>query len=291
MPSTNTDRHAADAADLYFTSLAGVRILPAEVQRDLAIRVQERGDKIALGRLVESNLRLAASLAWRHRRDDLDVMDLVAEANIGLLLAVAHFDTSRRIPFPSYARYWMRARILAWLHAHRQIVSLGSRAARRLVWGLERARRDLARDGLPVDAEHLAARLDLRVEDVRELLPLLDQRATSLDVPASAESSGTLIDQLADETEPGPEQNAARHEIARLRADVLDAFGATLDARDRAIWEQRLRTERPEALNALGDRFGISKERVRQLELRLKERLRDFVSERLAPETLAVVLN
>jgi RNA polymerase sigma-32 factor len=292
MPATHSHIRAVDAENLYLASLGRVTILSAADQHELALRVQRDGDRVALKKLLESNLRLAARLAWQHRRGDIDLMDLIAEANLGLVLAVDHFDTARRIPFPLYARYWMRARILAWLHAHRQIVSLGSRAARRLMWGLERARRELTRKNMAVDAESIAAHLDLRVEDVRELMPLLDQRATSLDAPAAHELGGvSIVEQTADEREVGPEQHAATRELGRIRDHVLDAFRARLAERDRVVWDLRLRTDSPEPLDAIGERFGISKERVRQLELRLKQRLRDFIAAELPADALAVVVS
>lgn len=279
------------ALNVYLAKLKDVEILPIEEQRELAARYQQHGDKEAAAKLVASNLRLVVKIAFQFRRQWADVMDLISEGNLGLAEAMRKFDVDRGIPFPSYARFWIRARILAFIQENKHLIHAGSRAARKLFWRLERERRKLIQEGKEPTSELLAERVGVKTADVEELAPILDHRPVSLDVPVHGDEDGrTRGEILADQGGYTPEENVSGREVHGHVKQAFDAFRATLDKRDQAIWDQRLQAESPVRLEDLGDEFGVSKERVRQLEVRIKARLKKYLEKNLGGELIIQAL-
>ncbi|MFO0751080.1 MAG: RNA polymerase sigma factor RpoD/SigA [Myxococcota bacterium] len=282
---------ALSALNIYLTRLKHVVILPIEEQAELAAEFQRSGDKESAARLVASNLRLVVKIAFQFRRQWADVMDLIAEGNLGLAEAIRKFDATRGIPFPSYARFWIRARILAFIQENKHLIHAGSRAARKLFWRLERERRQLISEGLDPEPKRLAERVGVSEADIRELAPILDQRPVSLDVPVHGDEDGrTRGEVMADQNATSPEDNVGGDELQSHLKAVFAEYRETLDERERAIWDLRLATDTPVRLEDLGDQFGVSKERVRQLEVRIKKRLGDFVKRRLGSDVIVEAL-
>ena len=278
------------ALSLYLARLKDVEILPIEEQAALAHQYQTTGDKEAAAKLVASNLRLVVKIAFQFRRQWADVMDLIAEGNVGLAEAIRKFDVERGIPFPSYARFWIRARILAFIQENKHLIHAGSRAARKLFWRLDRERRNLIQDGLDPEPKLLAERVGVKAQDVRELAPILDHRPLSLDVPAHGDEDGRTRGEVVADGGSSPEENVGGEEIHTIIQDAFVAFSETLDERDRAIWDRRLQAESPVRLEDLGIQFGVSKERVRQLEVRIKKRLKSFLQKRLGEDVIVEAL-
>lgn len=294
LPATAAGRmpEALTALNVYLARLKTVEILPIETQAELAAEFQRSGDKESAARLVASNLRLVVKIAFQFRRQWADVMDLIAEGNLGLAEAIRKFDATRGIPFPSYARFWIRARILAFIQENKHLIHAGSRAARKLFWRLERERRQLISEGQSPEPALLAERVGVREEDIRELAPILDQRPVSLDTPVHGDEEGrTRGDVMSDPLAPDPESSFSGEEIQDTLRKVFAEYRETLDEREQAIWDLRLQSEDPVRLEDLGDQFGVSKERVRQLEVRIKKRLKDFVQRRLGEDVIVEALH
>ena len=280
------------AFNVYLARLKDVEILPLEEQTALAVRYQRTADPDAAARLVASNLRLVVKIAFQFRRQWADVMDLIAEGNLGLAEAIKKFDAERGVPFPSYARFWIRARILAFIQENKHLVHAGSRAARKLFWRLERERRALIQEGLEVTPKRIAERVGVEEQDVIELSPILDQRAVSLDTPAFGDDEGTSRGEtLVNPDVESPESWASGGEMQDILQQTFLAFRATLNERERAIWDRRLQTEDPERLQDLGDSFGVSKERIRQLENRIKVRLKAYLQQELGDDVIVQALH
>lgn len=279
------------ALNLYLARLKDVEILPIEEQAELAADFQTTGNKEAAARLVASNLRLVVKIAFQFRRQWADVMDLIAEGNLGLAEAIRKFDVERGIPFPSYARFWIRARILAFIQENKHLIHAGSRAARKLFWRLERERRKLVQEGKEPTPKLLAERVGVKEKDVEELAPILDYRPVSLDVPAHGDEDGrSRAEVMADGKSPSPEQNVGAGQIHDQLREAFLAFRETLDERDQAIWDQRLQADDPVRLEDLGDQFGVSKERIRQLEVRIKRRLKQYLQKHLGDDVIVEAL-
>jgi RNA polymerase sigma-32 factor len=280
------------ALNVYLARLKDVEILPMDVQAELALRYQQTEDPDAAARLVASNLRLVVKIAFQFRRQWADVMDLIAEGNVGLAEAIRKFDTDRGVPFPSYARFWIRARILAFIRENKHLIHAGSRAARKLFWRLGRERRALLQEGLEPTPKRIAERVGVEVKDVEELAPILDQRAISLDVPMFGdEDAHSRGDILTDPTDQDPEQAASGGEIQGILRGAFQTFREQLDERDLAIWDRRLQAQDPDRLEDLGNEYGVSKERIRQLELRIKKRLKVFLQRELGDDVIVEALH
>ena len=279
------------ALNVYLAKLKDVEILPIEEQALLATEYQTTGSQDAAAKLVASNLRLVVKIAFQFKRQWADVMDLIAEGNVGLAEAIRKFDVDKGIPFPSYARYWIRARILAFIQEHKHLVHTGSRAARKLFWRLEKERRALQAEGFEPTPHRLADRVGVTEEDVVQLAPILDNRPVSLDAPVrNDDTTATRGDFLTDDARPGPEAAVGVAEMQDILADTFKAFRDTLDERDQTIWDRRLQSEDPDKLEDLGIEFGVSKERVRQLEVRIKARLNDYLKQHLGEDIIVEAL-
>jgi RNA polymerase sigma-32 factor len=255
----------ADGGSLraYRESLAGFRSLDRETERDLAKRWMA-GDKTAGIKIVEACLPFVVSIALEYRRWGVPLEDIIQQGNLGLLKAAAKFDPARECRLATYAAYWIRAEIREYVVRAFRVVRLGTTKGER------RALRAY-RSSKTTDPAALAKISGLPEERIRLLLPLLSGREVSLD--ASTNDTPPAVDRLPTAT-MSPEDEASRDEIsARASRAVQDAVGE-LDEREQMIVKARLMAEDPPTLQELGNRLGVSKERVRQLEERARTKLR-----------------
>ncbi len=276
--------------DLLQAYLAEVRRYPlmdAEEEREVAVRYHEYGDKDAAEKLITANLRLVIKIAFQYHRQWANVLDLIQEGNVGLVEALSRFDPYREIRFSSYAQYWIRAMILRFLLDNFRLVKLGStRAGRKLFFQLKKERDALIAEGIDPTESVLAERLGVAPKEIRAVDQHLRAPALSLHAPAGDEEGGRTLAEVVPETHAhDPEDEAARGELGGMVKQHLDAFAETLDDdRDQIIWTDRMVSQDPRSLSDLGEEFGVSKERVRQLEARLKKRLKSWLEERLGDE-------
>ncbi|MEC9072617.1 MAG: sigma-70 family RNA polymerase sigma factor, partial [Myxococcota bacterium] len=292
VPSRSALPEQMSALNVYLARLKDVEILPIEEQNELARTYQTTGDGDAAARLVASNLRLVVKIAFQFRRQWADIMDLIAEGNLGLSEAIRKFDADRGVPFPSYARFWIRARILAFIQENKHLVHAGSRAARKLFWRLEKERRALHQEGVRPTPKLLAERVGVTEADVEELAPILDQRHLSLDMPSHGDEDGrTRGDGLVDARVSDPEEVTHGGQMQDLLREAFLRFRDTLNDRDRIIWDERLQSEDPLRLQDLAEQFDVSKERVRQLEARIKTQLKAFLEEELGDDVIIEALH
>jgi RNA polymerase sigma-32 factor len=256
-------------------------LLPAEKTHDLAVKFLQTQDPAIAAQLVTSNLRLVVKIAYEYRRAYRNIMDLVQEGNIGLMQAVKRYDPYRGVKLSSYAAWWIRAYILRFILNNWRLVKLGTtQAQRKLFFNLRKKRAELVAMGIePTDAE-VAKRLNVPESDVTEMDVRLTSSEKSLDAPVgdSEGRSVSKIDMVPSLTE-GPESLIAAGELQALLKDKLAQFRTTLEGKSKelAIFDERLVADEPLTLQELGDRFGISRERVRQLEQRLTGKLRDYL--------------
>jgi len=256
---------------------------PAEELRCAQEYVRTRDP--ALGeRLVTANLRLVVKIAKGYSRQHRDLRDLVQEGNLGLMHAVTRFDPRRGVKLCSYAAWWIRAYILKYTVANWRLVKTGTtQAQRRLFFRLQSERGKLESQGGPPDVRRLAAGLNVRPADVVAMMERFAGNDTSLDARANPHelASRTIGESLASESALRPDVRAEAAEFARAVASCLKGFGRTLSGRERAIYVRRLMSEDPETLSQLASRFGVTRERTRQVEERLKGRIRDHLRHKL----------
>jgi RNA polymerase sigma-32 factor len=259
-------------------------LLPEETQA-LAEKFVTTQDAAAAARLVTANLRLVVKIAYEYRRAYKNILDLIQEGNIGLMQAVKRYDPYRGVKLSSYAAWWIRAYILRFILNNWRLVKLGTtQAQRKLFFNLRKKRAELQAMGIePTDAE-VAKQLNVPESDVAEMDVRLQASERSLDAPiGDGEGRATAkIDTMPSLVE-GPETLMADSELQGLLKEKLATFRQTLVGKEKevAIFDERLVADDPLTLQELGDRFGISRERVRQLEQRLTGRLREFLRDEM----------
>ncbi len=272
----------ADALTRYLASLREYPPISREEEHELAVRWDEHGDLEAARRLVLANLRLAVKIAMEYRRAWTNTLDLIQESNLGLLEAVRRFDPYQGVKLSTYAAYGIRASILKNILDNFRVVRLGTtRAQRKLFFRLNKEKRELERQGFEAEPRLLAERLDVSEKDVIDMDQRLSQGDLSLNAPAGAEDSPTEFGDLISGGFASAEENVGDRELRRVFVEKLQTFRETLDPRDQRIIDERMLADNPKTLQDLGTEFGVSRERVRQLEARLVERLRDYLRENL----------
>ncbi len=282
------DRGALVATDPLGRYLAEIRrfpLLSREEEAVIARRYVKNKDPEDAYRLVTANLRLVVKLAYEFARATKNVLDLIQEGNVGLMEAVKNFDPEHGIRFPSYAVWWVRAYIYRYLINNWRLVKIGTtQAQRKLFFNLRKETERLEREGFKPQPLLLAHRMGVRESDVREMQERMGQSEVSLDQPTggSEDSDTRLLDVIPDAGH-NPETETADREWRDFAHDKVEEFSKTLAGKELEIFKARLLAEDPETLQEIGARFGISRERVRQIETRLKRRLKEFI-EASAPD-------
>jgi RNA polymerase sigma-32 factor len=288
-PMSSTSIERFDAMSAYLREVQRHPLLTADDTRILAEQfVQTQRPELA-ARLVTSNLRLVVKIAYEYRRAYKNIMDLVQEGNIGLMQAVRRYDPSRGVKLSSYAAWWIRAYILRFILNNWRLVKLGTtQAQRKLFFNLRKKRAELVARGIdPTNAE-IAKQLNVDESDVAEMDVRLTSAEGSLDAPIGDAEGRSIakIDMMPAPAE-GPEALLAGEELQALLKTKLQTFRETLvgKVKEIAIFDERLVSDEPLTLQELGTRFGISRERVRQLEHRLTGRLREFLQAEMGDAT------
>jgi RNA polymerase sigma-32 factor len=269
---------ATDALAHYMAELRLHAPISREEEQALAVRWREQGDVEAARRLVLSNLRLVVKIAMEYRRSWTNLLDLIQEGNVGLMQAVQRFDPEQGVKLSSYAAYWIRAYMLKYLIDNIRIVRLGStRAERKLFFRLNKEKRELERQGYEVEPKLLAERLDVTEQDVLSMEQRLAEGEVSFDAPVQGEDSDRTLGDLVSGGGASAEDEVGDRELREVFLAKVKEFAEGLEPRERQIVEQRILAEEPRTLQELGDEFGVTRERVRQLEARLVKRLREYL--------------
>ncbi|HEY6560756.1 MAG TPA: RNA polymerase factor sigma-32 [Polyangiaceae bacterium] len=272
-----------DALQMYMREVQRHSLLAPPDEHRLAVHYSKSGDVEAAAKLVTANLRLVVKIAYEYRRAYRNMMDLIQEGNIGLMQAVKRYDPYRGVKLSSYAAWWIRAYMLRFILNNWRMVKIGTtQAQRKLFFNLSKEKARLSALGIEPTHAEIAKRLNVDEKDVVEMDRRLSRGDASLDASVS-ESDGkptTRMD-LLPAAGVGPDLIAEGTEIQEIVRERLEEFRKTLAGKDVAIFDKRLVSEEPMTLQQLGDEFGVSRERVRQLEARLTGRLRDYLRETL----------
>ena len=287
--TTETALVPRDALTRYLAEIRRHPLLSQEEEHRLAVQYHQEGDREAAFRLVTANLRLVVMIARRYENAFRNLFDLIQEGNIGLMEAVKKFDPYRGIRFPSYAVWWIRAYIIRYLVNNFRMVKVGTtQAQRRLFFNLQKEKQRLEAEGFEVTPKLIAKSLEVKPSEVVEMEQRMNARDVSVDAPAGPGDEGTMLDFL--QSKESTEQSVADAHYQKLVAEKMREFGETLDGKDKTIFEKRLLTEDPLTLAEIGEMYGISRERVRQIEERLKKRLRKHLLQQMHDlETVEVV--
>lgn len=278
-----------DPMAAYLREIQRHPLMTPEETHALAAKFVTTQDPAIAARLVTANLRLVVKIAYEYRRAYKNIMDLVQEGNIGLMQAVKRYDPYRGVKLSSYAAWWIRAYILRFILNNWRLVKLGTtQAQRKLFFNLRKKRSELIAMGIDPSNAEIAKQLNVPESDVAEMDVRLAQSEKSLDAPVG-DADGRAIAKvdMMPSVGAGPETQMADNELQALVKDKLAEFRNTLvgKEKDLAIFDLRLVADDPLTLQDLGDRFGISRERVRQLEQRLLGRLRDYLKREMGDAT------
>ncbi|MCC6644939.1 MAG: RNA polymerase factor sigma-32 [Polyangiaceae bacterium] len=272
-----------DPLQAYLREVQRHRVLSADEQHALAVKYLETADVDAARKLVTTNLRLVVKIAYEYRRAYKNIMDLIQEGNIGLMQAVKKYDPYRGVKLSSYSAWWIRAYILRFIVNNWRLVKLGTtQAQRKLFFNLNKEKARLLAMGIDPTAEEVAKRLGVAPEEALEMERRLSSAEASLDAPVG-DNEGRAVArvELLPGAGPGPDATVEGAEIGDIVRDRLGEFRKTLKGKELIIFDKRLVAEEPLTLQELGDEFGVSRERVRQLEARLTSNLRVFLKDAL----------
>jgi RNA polymerase sigma-32 factor len=261
-------------------------LLSREEEHELAAKYVETGDKAAARTLIESNLRLVVKIAYEYRRAHRNLLDLVQEGNIGLMQAVRKFDPYRGVKLSSYGAFWIRAYILKFILNNWRLVKIGTtQAQRKLFFNLRKERERLEQLGFQATSKLLAENLQVTEKEVIEMEKRLAAPEASLDAPMPGDEDGgrSRLDFVPSE-DMRPDQAVAQSEFSALFKSKLDEFEGTLVRRELTIFRDRWRTDPPKTLQEIGDHYGVSRERARQLEKRVLDRLRKYLRAELGTD-------
>ena len=268
-----------DNLQSYLREVSKFPLLEPEEETELARRVRDHGDPEAAFRIVSSHLRLVVRIAMDFQRRWMqNVLDLIQEGNVGLLRAVNKFDPDKGIKFSYYASFWIKAYILKFIMDNWRMVKIGTtQAQRKLFYNLNRERQKLILQGFDPDASLLSERLGVTQDQVVEMQQRLDAGDVSLDLPVSDENGSASRMDFLPALGPGVEEGIADSEVSRLVRESIHELIPSLSEKEVYILEHRLLTDEPATLREIGERYNVTRERIRQLEARLLEKLKEHL--------------
>ncbi len=284
LPAPSTTRLPAvgprDSLHLYLREVSRFPLLKPDEEHELALRVRDHNDADAAFRLVSSHLRLVVRIAMDFQRRWMqNVLDLVQEGNVGLMRAVNKFDPDKGIKFSYYASFWIKAYILKFIMDNWRMVKIGTtQAQRKLFYNLNRERQKLIMQGFDPDAAMLSERLGVTEDQINEMDQRLASTDMSLNVPVGEDAGGATRMDFLPALGPGIEDSLARDEIAGLVRSKLKTILPKLNEKELYILQNRLLTDEPVTLREIGERYNVTRERVRQLEARLLEKIRQHLA-------------
>ncbi|MBC7661764.1 MAG: RNA polymerase factor sigma-32 [Chitinophagaceae bacterium] len=281
LPTARADHSVAKLTplQLYLKEIAKYPLLSPEEELDNAQKHFEEGDIAAAHRLVTSNLRLVVKIANDFRQAQNNLLDLIQEGNYGLMQAVKKFNPYKGVKLSSYAAWWIRAYILKFIMDNKSQVKIGTTAAqRKLFFNLRKEMDRLLAEYDHIDTKLLAQNLNVREKDVVDMQMRLGSPDFSLDAPVGDEDGETRGAQLS-VPQASAEDTYAVEEIRQHFSDHIDEFRKTLKGRDSEIFEDRIMSETPLTLQEIGDRYNITRERARQLEAKVIQKLKAFVKD------------
>ena len=265
----------------YMHEIRNLPVLSREEETELAVRYRE-GDTLAGYRLVFANLRIVVMVAREYQRNAQNILDLIQEGNIGLLEAVKKYDPFRGIRFPSYAVYWIRAYMLRYLINNIRLVKIGTtQAQRKLFFNLVKEKEKLEREGFIPEAKLLAKRLNVKESEVIEMEQRLALPDLSVDAPIGAGDETGDLHSILPDTSADVESAVAKEQLSERIRGAIEQLKDKLDEKEWAIIEQRLLADDAATLQTIADQFSVSRERIRQIESRLKNKLKKHFKETL----------
>ncbi|HUV50912.1 MAG TPA: RNA polymerase factor sigma-32 [Anaerolineae bacterium] len=271
-----------DPLQRYLSEIGKYKLLTRDQERELGIRVQEHDDSEAAYNLVTSNLRLVVKIALEFQRVWMqNLLDLIQEGNIGLMQAVRKFDPYKNVKFSYYASFWIKAYILKFIMDNWRLVKIGTtQGQRKLFFKLKKEKQKLIEEGFDPKPKLLSERLGVSEREIVDMDQRLDGWDISLDAPLKDDTDTERIEILKMPSR-SVEEEMAKKEIESLLHNKIVKFREKLTKRELEIFELRIFSDSPVTLQEIGDRYGISRERVRQVEKNVIKKIKEYFKQEL----------
>jgi RNA polymerase sigma-32 factor len=271
-----------DPLQMYLLEIKRYGLLTREEEVALAKRIREKNDERAAYKLVTSNLRLVVKIAMDfHRYWTKSLLDLIQEGNLGLLQAVKKFDPYRGIKFSYYASFWIKAYMLKFVMDNWKLVKIGTtQSQRKLFFNLAKERDKLIAEGFSPEPRLLAERLDVKEEEVVEMSQRLGGWELSLSTPVGDDSKEAYNAFLPDPAMKADDR-LSENQSRQLLLEKLKEFRKKLSGNKADIFDNRIMAEKPLTLQELGDKYHISRERIRQIQEKIIKDIRKWLKEEI----------
>ncbi|KPA12926.1 RNA polymerase sigma70 [Candidatus Magnetomorum sp. HK-1] len=267
---------------IYFKDVKQYQLLTRAKERELAIRIKRYNDPVAETDLIQANLRLVVKIAVAFQRMfHFHLQDLIQEGNIGLTKAAKKFDPDKNVKFSCYASYWIKAYILQYIMKNWSIVKIGTTQKQRILfYNLNKVKKQFLEDqDFDISQHRLFKSKGINNYDIYEMDQMLNKGDDSLNSSVMKDSRQEKLDIIPESAEAADEQ-LAHKEFKKYLKETISEFRKELNPRELEIFENRMVSDSPLTLRELGEKFGISRERVRQVEKRIFNRVKDYFIEK-----------
>lgn len=284
-PSSSQVPGGLDPLRQYLSEISQYPLLDPEEEKELAQKLKETGDINAAKILVQANLRLVVKIAMEYRNAYQNIMDLIQEGNVGLMKAVSKYDPGKGAKLSYYASWWIRSYILKYILENFRLVKIGTtQAQKKLFFNLMKEKQRLENQGQEPVPRLIAENLGVKEKEVLDMEKRLASSGSdlSLDTPLNGEdgdSGQTIMGAFADEDQDPVDEILASEELKAILVDQLKTFSEKLSPREQHILKDRLMAELPKTLQEIADRYGISRERARQIESKILEKLKAYLKD------------
>lgn len=268
----------SDSVALYLAEIRKYPLLSREQELELAKKYFETKDPVAAQALVTANLRFVVKVAAEYSRFGARMIDLIQEGNMGLMHAVREFNPYKGVRLITYAVWWIRGYIQEYLMKQYSLVKIGTtQNQKKLFYQLQKNREELDALGKSPDIKLLSTRLGIPEDEVQMMAQRMSGRDVSLDRPVDEESGTSLLDFQKIEGQSPDEELAKQEEISHL-TEAIEALKPLLSDREKIILEERILADEPLTLQEIGEKYGITREAVRQMEARLMKKIKEQYS-------------
>lgn len=284
--STNKDlvptESSTDPLKQYLNEISKHKLLSLEEERELTQKLHETGDIETAKKLVLANLRLVVKIAMEYRSAYKNVMDLIQEGNIGLMKAVSKYNPDKGAKLSYYSSWWIKSYILKFILDNFKLIKIGTTAEqKKLFYNLMKEKEKLQNQGIEPDIKLISQSLGVSEKSVAEMDLRLGTHGAevSIDTPVGGEDSNSTLNDFIEGADENLDESLAHKQGLKILEDNLDQFIKDLKPRDRDVFKKRLLSEVPPSLQSIADEYGVSRERIRQIESRLLDKLKVYMSE------------
>ena len=272
-----TDIVPVDPLRAYLNEVAKYPMLSETEEHALVARFHEDGDLEAAKKLVTSHLRLVVRIAMEYRNEYHNVLDLIGEGNVGLMYAVKKYDPKKGTRLGYYATWWIKSFILKYILDNFRLIKLGTtKTQRKLFYNLMQEKQKIEQMGYYANSRLLSQRLGVDISEIEDMSNRLMHSELALEAPVSGEPKSAILEDFIADNDVPVDEKISNQQIKDIFAERLKEFSKKLKPRELKILHERLLSEVPLTLQEIADEYGISKERARQIEARIMERLKEY---------------